>query len=288
MERPYFSIIIPCLNEEKYLPKLLNNLTKQSFSDFEVIVVDGNSSDKTVKEANKFKKKLNLKIISTDIRNVSFQRNLGAKNSKADILIFFDADTKIPKTFLKKIYQTFENENPDCVNSWVKTTSKLETDKAIAVGTNALFELSKFFGIPASIGAFIAIKKSVFNKIRGFNQNLKFAEDSDLTQKVVKHNFNYIILRSTYYYYSLRRYKKEGTINTLRKSAVLNLNRALNLEKFIKVPEYKMGGQVFDTKDKNSLLWINKTFENIKTNYNKDKIKGNKFFTSLLKELKTK
>jgi len=52
MTKPFFSIIIPALNEEKYLPHLLDDLTKQTFRDFEVILVDGNSSDATVAKAN--------------------------------------------------------------------------------------------------------------------------------------------------------------------------------------------------------------------------------------------
>ena len=54
---PYFSVIIPCLNEEHFLPNLLNNLNSQNFNNFEVIVVDGNSDDKTAEITSKFKSK---------------------------------------------------------------------------------------------------------------------------------------------------------------------------------------------------------------------------------------
>ena len=53
-QSPLFSIVIPCLNEEKYLPNLLRELTLQTFDKFEVIVVDAKSSDKTVTKAEKF------------------------------------------------------------------------------------------------------------------------------------------------------------------------------------------------------------------------------------------
>ena len=76
----FFSIVIPSLNEEKYLPKLLEDLAAQTYSDFEVIVVDGNSKDETVKRSLEFKKSLlSLEVISSKERNVSHQRNLGAK-----------------------------------------------------------------------------------------------------------------------------------------------------------------------------------------------------------------
>lgn len=102
MNNPYFSVIIPCLNEQYFLPKILINLRAQTFTNFEVIIVDGNSEDKTVKIATKFKDDYPLHIYSTKTRNVSFQRNLGAKKAHGKILIFFDADTQIPKNYLKK------------------------------------------------------------------------------------------------------------------------------------------------------------------------------------------
>ncbi|MFH1244651.1 MAG: glycosyltransferase, partial [bacterium] len=53
-KKPFFSLIIPALNEAKYLPLLLDDLSKQTFLDFEVIVVDGNSDDQTVAKAKSF------------------------------------------------------------------------------------------------------------------------------------------------------------------------------------------------------------------------------------------
>ena len=85
------SIIIPTLNEENYVGKLLDCLCRQTYKDFEVIVVDGNSRDKTISVVEKFRKKLNLRLIKSE-RGVSLQRNVGAKHSKYDRLVFFDAD----------------------------------------------------------------------------------------------------------------------------------------------------------------------------------------------------
>ena len=62
--QPFFSVVIPTLNEEKYLPRLLENLSKQTFSEFEVTVVDGSSEDETVKEAKKWQKKLDLQVLT--------------------------------------------------------------------------------------------------------------------------------------------------------------------------------------------------------------------------------
>ena len=82
------SIVVPTLNEEKYLGKLLFGLGKQVFKNFEVIIVDGRSEDKTLKIANGFKDAFQLKTYSS-LRGTSVQRNFGAKRAKSDNLVFF-------------------------------------------------------------------------------------------------------------------------------------------------------------------------------------------------------
>ncbi len=289
MANPHFSIVIPCLNEEKYLPKLLTNLEKQTLKDFEVIVVDGQSEDKTLAKATSFNNRLKIKTLKADKRNVSFQRNLGAKNAKGDILIFFDADTKIPKIFIAKVCAAFEKDKTDLLTTWIKTDSKLQTDKAIAIGLNSIFEFTNFFGSPSSVGAFIGIRKSVFEKIEGFDENLKFAEDTDLLERAVKEGFNFKISRDNYYYFSLRRFKKEGTLKSIRQYALLNLNRVLKIDKFTKLPDYEMGGHLFDGKTKKeSLAWIQSSINKITNQKNKKEIlkpKGLSFLKSLWVDL---
>jgi len=76
MTKPFFSIIIPSLNEEKYIYKILNNLKDQTFKNFELILVDANSADNTLKIANQYKDKYSLKIISSKKMNLSHQINL--------------------------------------------------------------------------------------------------------------------------------------------------------------------------------------------------------------------
>src|SRR3990170_5565992 len=101
---PFFSIIIPTLNEERYLPHLLEDLSKQTFKDFEAIIVDGHSNDATVAQALKFKGKLpELSILQSKERNVSFQRNLGGEKAEGSWLIFMDADNRVPEYFLEGV-----------------------------------------------------------------------------------------------------------------------------------------------------------------------------------------
>lgn len=228
-----FSVVIPTLNEEKYLPKLLGDLAKQNFKDFEVIVVDGKSEDKTKVKALEFSSKLDLKFLEATKRNVSYQRNFGSEKSESEILIFLDADTRIPGNFIKKINQTFKDKNPDLLTTYIKTDEK--GLKPIETASNLIFEVSRILGFPALYGSMLCVRRSVFEVVGGFDVNLKYKEDTKLSQEIFKRGYSYEISRDTYYHWSLRRFRKQGNLKTLQKYLLLNLNKTL---------DYPMGGKI--------------------------------------------
>ena len=98
------SIIIPTLNEEKYLPPLLDSIKKQDYKDYEVIVADAGSKDKTVEIAKKY----GCKVVKGGLLPAG--RNRGAEASKGDLLLFLDSDIILPPHFpqhLSEYQQSF-------------------------------------------------------------------------------------------------------------------------------------------------------------------------------------
>ncbi len=100
------SIIIPALNEEKMIGRCLDSLTRLAFArdQFEVLVVDNGSRDKTLIVADSFKDRLNLKILQLAGVRISALRNLGAKAALGDTLAFLDADCLAPADWLDHIH----------------------------------------------------------------------------------------------------------------------------------------------------------------------------------------
>ncbi|MFZ3068802.1 MAG: glycosyltransferase [Microgenomates group bacterium] len=256
-KEPFFSIVIPCLNEEKSLPLLLQDLVNQTLQDFEVIVVDGNSKDKTVENANKFKKLLpSLSILHSKIRNVSVQRNMGGEAGKGTYLLFNDADNRLPKHFLEGVKYHIGVKPTDMFTTWCLPDSNRRSDKAIATNLNLLTETGLLLGTPGALGAMIGCRRKIFGKIGGFNPEVAFAEDSEFIRHGYRKGYTFSIIREPRYVYSLRRFRKIGTLKLLQKYAVLNLKIMTNQEVDQK-KEYPMGGEYLEKDDKTTAYFKN-------------------------------
>lgn len=256
-KEPFFSIVIPCLNEEKSLPFLLKDLSLQTLQDFEVIIVDGHSKDKTVENANKFMKVLpSLKIVQSKIRNVSVQRNMGGEAGKGKYLVFNDADNRLPKHFLEGVKYHLGVKPTDMFTTWCLPDSKRRSDKAVSDSLNLLTEAGLLLGTPGALGAMIGCRKNIFGKIGGFNPEFTFGEDSEFIREGYRKGFSFSILREPRYVYSLRRFRKIGTLKLLQKYAVLNL-KILTNQKIDQKKEYPMGGEYLEKEVKTSEFFKN-------------------------------
>ncbi len=256
-KKPFFSIIIPALNEEKYLPLLLSDLAKQTIDDFEVILVDGKSEDNTIKETLTYKNKIkSLEIATSEVRNVSIQRNLGAKMSSGEYLVFNDADNRLPEYFLEGLRFQLRMHPVDLFTCWTDTSSKESKDKAIATACNMLIEASFLTKSPSAFGAMIGCRRQIFSKTPKFNPQVGFAEDTDFVRKSFELGFTFKVFRTPRYIYSLRRFHSQGTLKVIQKSAKLLLkyltNKPIDQEK-----EYPMGGKNFSNTNPDLIQKIN-------------------------------
>lgn len=103
---PKFSVIIPALNEEKYIGLTLKSIARQTFKDVEtIVVVDDRTRDATAEVAEQE----GAKVIFCSKHTVSDGRHMGALHAKGEILVFTDADTLIPPDFLEKVEWEFRN-----------------------------------------------------------------------------------------------------------------------------------------------------------------------------------
>lgn len=250
---PFFSIIIPTLNEAKYLPKLLGDLTKQSYQDFEVIHVDGQSEDQTVSKAKSFTKKLDLKTYIVKIRNVSVQRNRGMAAAKGEWLVFFDADNRLPNYFLDGLrYQIARQERVDLFTTWINVDGAGQIFRAIENINNITLELYDQIDRPSAPGAMIAIRRK-YSKTHTFDQNQKVLEDYYFIKTAVDSGLSFKIFREPRYTFSLRRYRK-AALKTLGAGAIIQL-KYLRGQDFSETDHgYVMKGGAYHDEQSGSML----------------------------------
>jgi len=210
------SIIIPTLNEEKYLPILLKEIQKQNFSDgFEIIVADAGSQDRTIEIARAF----GCKIAPGGLPAKG--RNEGAKVAEGDTLLFMDADDiYLPTNFLKQLLEEFEKRNLD-VASFPICPQGNGFDRIAYGNYNLWARISQNF-LPHATNS-ILVKKENFEKIGGFDEEIKMAEDHEFVRRAAKFGkFGFIktepVLTST------RRFERDGRLKTYLKYLIAGLH----------------------------------------------------------------
>jgi len=243
------SIVIPALNEEKYLPRLLTSLTKQTRKDFNVVVVDGSSKDKTVEIAGAFSSRLpKLKVIVSEKAGLPLQRNIGARATRGEWLVFLDADNTVHPYFIERLECFIKEHKPQLFTSWFRPDSEVSGDAMFTLIANLFVEGSIIFHRPIAPGPLAVVRREVFELVGGYNEALTFGEDYDLTRRIAARGISLQILRETLYVLSLRRVRKEGKLRFIRlyaKAALLVLLTKKNLDN---VPSYVMGGHFYEEK----------------------------------------
>ncbi len=184
------SVVIPAFNEEKYISDTLFSLLKseqQTQINYEVILVDNNSTDKTVEVAQKFRDGMNLRIIKEKKQGRGAARSRGFKEALGEIVLSADADTIFYKGWVEKLSSAIKG---DVIG--VSTSCKIVDSSGL---NNAFFNFAQptlmvlyriFLGHYWLSGFSSGILKSVYEKSGGFDTSLQAQEDLDLSFKVAK------------------------------------------------------------------------------------------------------
>lgn len=269
-ENPYFSIIIPTLNEEKYLPRLLEGLKKQKDKDFEIIIVDGNSTDKTKEVVDHFNQYLPIKFFQVKKRNVSYQRNFGGRRAKGKYLIFLDADCEIFPSFIVKLKKSIDKEKGLFFIPFSLPERGYKEFGPIFSLINLIIDVSQNVNRPFSAGGNMIIEKHLFNLLGGFNEKLFISEDHHLVFYASKWGVRSKFLPQVKIRVSLRRLKKEGGVKLFYKYLLATIQYLFGKKIKKKIFDYKMGGEIYqEDGDKKKKKLINQYFKQAKEIFKK-------------------
>lgn len=216
---PIISVVIPAFNEEKFLRDCLRSVKNQHFPQgFEVIVVNNCSTDATEAIA----KEEGVKIVFEEKKGLAYARQRGLDEARGEILVYLDADVRLPQGWLEKVYVYFQ-KNP--------SVSAISCDFRFYDGTKFQVIGQRVFDsiiVPVNntvmrllskpdvlIGQSIALRTAWLRKAGGINTHFVFhGEDTSLAYRM--HSQGKVrFLRNLYVYSSARRYQREGIVKTL-------------------------------------------------------------------------
>lgn len=203
-KRPKISVVIPAYNEEEYLPACLQAFRKQVFTDFEIIVVDNNSTDKTAEIAAAF----GAKVVKESKQGMIPARERGFNEAAGEIIARTDADTIVSPSWLRIIAQQFD-KHPGiaAITGTFTSPSRYIPSIIFKMYTRGFVALGRVLtGHTHLHGPNFAVRKAVWIKAKPHLEDLLVHEDIDLACHLIEFGDIQFVpsLETTY---SLRRLK---------------------------------------------------------------------------------
>jgi len=198
------TIVVPCKNEENYIPYLLMHLRNQMIGSTRIIIADC-STDNTREVIQATKGRLNVEII--DGGPVSIAKNNGARLATTPYILFIDADVRFFKdTVIRDAVDEMESKDLDLLGLNIKC---YDHDKRAAIGFAVFYGINrvlKHFS-PFAVGAFTLTRRDKFEEFGGFPEKMSTSEDYFLSRKYNPRKFRII---KHYFGQDSRRFKKMG------------------------------------------------------------------------------
>ena len=174
------SVIIPTYNEEDVIRECLESLSKQTYRDLEIIVVDDGSTDGTISNIR------GVKLLKQEHEGPGAARNLGVKESLGEIIVFVDADMVFKEDFIEKLIKPITGGVTKGTFSKDEYVSNWNNVWARCWNINEGWEPKRRHpkGYPDTQKVFRAILKSEFERVGGFDVTRGYNDDWSLSEKL--------------------------------------------------------------------------------------------------------
>ena len=198
---PSVSVVIPCLNEERFIAEVIERLVPQYDGKlFEIIVVDGGSTDRTrdvVAKCGERWPESKIKIINNAARHIAIAVNLGISEARGEVIVRMDAHSVPSPNYVMRCVELLRSENAAVVGMpWrINAGAATPAARAIALAVSHPFGIgdAKYRllreGEPRSVDTvpFGVFRKSLWEELGGFNEALLANEDYDFNYRVRQH-----------------------------------------------------------------------------------------------------
>jgi glycosyltransferase involved in cell wall biosynthesis len=179
LDNPFFSIIIPCYNQAHFLEDSIESVRRQSFSDWELIIINDGSTDNTKETAEGFAKLDNrINVINQPNKGLSEARNAGLSEASGKVVNFLDSDDWLLPYCLQMVHETFRRNNIDLLVSSYTYFKNNEPIHSHVFGKTLVSHGELMLrNIAPPVAFFISSK--LLNAIGSFDTQLKSCEDWD-------------------------------------------------------------------------------------------------------------
>ena len=210
MATSHLSLIIPVYNRPNEVEELLDSLTRQSETNFEVVIVEDGSKDTCQHVVEAFKDKLDVSYSYIPNGGPGNARNYGAKQSKGDYLIVLDSDCILPPDYIKSVNKELKETGADAFGGPDKASDSFtDVQKAINYSMTSFFttggirggkkKMDKFYPRSFNMG----VRQEVYQALGGFSR-MRFGEDIDFSIRIFKGGYTCRLFPGAWVYHKRR------------------------------------------------------------------------------------
>ena len=192
--QPYVSVLIPVRNEERYLERCLYSLASQDYprERFEVLVIDGGSTDRTREFAARFaaESTLAVRLLQNPRRLPAAGMNIGLEEARGEVIVRLDGHSYAAPDFLRRSVEALWDTQADCVGGIIESEGDTVVGEAIALAMSSRFGVGgASFRVggegPADTVAFGAYRREIFDRIGAFAEDIEKGEDDEFNYRLL-------------------------------------------------------------------------------------------------------
>lgn len=205
-----FSVIVPVYNRPDEVDELLKSLTKQTYSRFEVIIVEDGSEYDCKEIVSSYRSQLEIHYFYKENSGQGFTRNYGFERSKGDFLVVFDSDCIIPPHYFDTVFRFLKNKPADAWGGPDRAHPDFTlTQKAISYAMTSPLTTGGIRGAKKHYGTFyprsfnMGISRNVYQATGGYRIT-KMGEDLEFSIRIIKQGFKTVLIEDAYVYHKRR------------------------------------------------------------------------------------
>lgn len=205
-----YSFIIPVYNRPDEIDELLESLTKQTFKDFEVVIVEDGSTIPCKSIVEKYSKELPIQYIKKENTGQGFSRNVGFEHAKGEFFILMDSDCIVPESYLQNVESGIKERHLDAFGGPDRAhPSFTDIQKAINYSMTSFFTTGgirdKDDGLetyhPRSFN--MGFKRTIIDEIGGFKIT-RMGEDIEFSERIIRNGYKVELIKDAIVYHKRR------------------------------------------------------------------------------------